>query len=277
MNLRQLLRETTAAFRAVGIPDPEVDSAALLSFITGRAPLSLRLDIDTVLSEDVLSAYQELCDKRMHRHPLQYLTHEQSFLGRSFYVDERVLIPRPETELLAERVVEALHPLSCPTVLDLCCGSGCIGISVALEAPHAAVHVADLSEGALSVTQRNADALGAAITLHQGDLFSAVEGMTFDLIVSNPPYIPAAECLTLQEEVLYEPNMALDGGKDGYDFYRRIAWQAPAYLKADGMVFLEVGWDQGESVRQLMMEAGFRHVCIHPDLQGIPRMVEAHL
>lgn len=277
MNSRQLLRETTAAFRAAGIPDPEVDSAALLSFITGKPALSLRLDMDTVLSEDVLSAYQALCNERMHRQPLQYLTHEQSFLGRSFYVDERVLIPRPETELLAERVIDALRPLPRPAVLDLCCGSGCIGISVALEAPHAAVHAADLSEGALSVTRRNANALGAAVTLHQGDLFSAVEGMTFDLIVSNPPYIPAAECLALQEEVLCEPSMALDGGTDGYDFYRRIAQQAPAHLKTGGMVFLEVGWNQGDSVRQLMMEAGFRHACVHPDLQGIPRMVEAHL
>lgn len=277
MNPRQLIRETAARFRDAGIPDPQVDAAALLAFLTYKPPLSLRLDLDTVLNADTLSAYEALCVRRMQRVPLQYLTHEQSFLGRSFYVDERVLIPRPETELLSERVINALTPLPAPTALDLCCGSGCIGISVALSVPHASVHAADLSEGALQVTRRNADALGAAITLHQGDLFGAVAGMTFDLIVSNPPYIPAADCLTLQEEVLREPNMALDGGTDGYDFYRRIAREAPAHLNPGGMVFLEVGWDQGEGVRQLMLEAGFHRVFVHPDLQGIPRMVEAHL
>lgn len=277
MNPRQLIRETAALFRAAGIPDPEVDSAELLASLTGRQPLMLRLDMDTQLSDEVLSAYARLRDQRLQRIPLQYLTHEQSFLGRSFYVDERVLIPRPETELLAERVIEALRSLAAPTALDLCCGSGCIGISAALDVPPAHVHAADLSEDALAVTRRNADALHAGIALHQGDLFAAVKGMKFDLIVSNPPYIPAAECLVLQEEVLREPGMALDGGQDGYDFYRRIALEAPAHLNAGGMVFLETGWDQGENVRRLMENAGFRQTCVHPDLQGIPRMVEAHL
>ena len=277
MNPRQLIRETAARFRAAGIPDPEVDSAELLAFLTGKAPLSLRLDMDTQLSSDVLESYQQLCSQRLQRIPLQYLTHEQSFLGRSFYVDDRVLIPRPETELLAERVIDALRPLPHPVALDLCCGNGCLGISAALGVPRAQVHAADLSEGALAVTQKNAQALGANLTLHQGDLFSAVEGLKFDLIVSNPPYIPAEECLHLQEEVMQEPAMALDGGQDGYDFYRRIAQQAPAFLNEGGMVFLEVGWDQGEGVRQLMAEAGFTKTMVHPDLQGIPRMVEAHL
>ena len=277
MNPRQLIRETAALFRAAGIPDPEVDSAELLAFLTGKQPLMLRLDMDTQLTDEVLSAYAHLRDQRLQRVPLQYLTPEQSFLGRSFYVDERVLIPRPETELLAEMVIEALRPLPHPAALDLCCGSGCIGISAALDAPHADVHAADLSPDALAVTRRNADALGARLTLHQGDLFAAVGDRKFDLIVSNPPYIPAQECLQLQEEVMQEPAMALDGGADGYDFYRRIASEAPAHLNAGGMVFLEVGWDQGENVRQLMENAGFRHTKVHPDLQGIPRMVEAHL
>lgn len=277
MNPRQLIRQTAARFREADIPDPEVDSAALLSHLTGQPALSLRLDMDTELSPDVLARYDALCQQRIQRIPLQYLTHEQPFCGRSFYVDERVLIPRPETELLAERVISALNSKTCPTVLDLCCGSGCIGISVALACPQAEVHAADLSSGALAVTRRNADALGAPITLHQGDLFSAVPGMTFDLIVSNPPYIPAADCKTLQAEVLREPGMALNGGADGLDFYRRIAQEAPRQLTPDGMLFLEVGWDQGEAVRRMMLQAGFTQAFLHADLQGIPRMVEAHL
>ena len=277
MNPRQLIRETAAQFRQAGIPDPEVDSAALLSHVTGRAPLMLRLDTDTALTEAQLSAYDGLRQRRLQRVPLQYLTHEQPFLGHSFYVDERVLIPRPETELLAERVIEALRRMDAPAALDLCCGSGCIGISAALAAPGAQVHAADLSPDALAVTRRNAEALGAHVTLHQGDLFGAVAGLQFDLIVSNPPYIPAGECPALQPEVLREPVLALDGGADGLDFYRRIAREAPLHLTAGGMVFLEVGWDQAEAVCALMRETGFREARAHVDLQGILRMVEARL
>ena len=277
MNPRQLIRETAAQFRQAGIPDPEVDSAALLSHVTGRAPLLLRLDTDTALTEAELSAFDGLRQRRLQRIPLQYLTREQPFLGHSFYVDERVLIPRPETELLAERVIEALRRMDAPVALDLCCGSGCIGISAALAVPAAQVHMADLSPDALAVTRRNAEALGAHVTLHQGDLFAAVAGLKFDLIVSNPPYIPAGECPELQPEVLREPVMALDGGADGLDFYRRIAREAPLHLTAGGMVFLEVGWDQAEAVCALMRETGFREARAHVDLQGILRMVEARL
>ena len=277
MNPRQLIRDTTAQFRDAGIPDPEVDSAALLSHVTGRAPLLLRLDTDTALTEAQLSAYDGLRQRRLQRVPLQYLTHEQPFLGHSFYVDERVLIPRSETELLAERVIEALRRMDAPAALDLCCGSGCISISAALAAPGAQMHAADLSPDALAVTRRNAEALGAHVTLHQGDLFGAVAGLQFDLIVSNPPYIPAGECPALQPEVLREPVLALDGGADGLDFYRRIAREAPLHLTAGGMVFLEVGWDQAEAVCALMRETGFREARAHVDLQGILRMVEARL
>ena len=274
MNPRQLIRDTTAQFRDAGIPDPEVDSAALLSHVTGRAPLMLRLDTDTALTEAQLSAYDGLRQRRLQRVPLQYLTHEQPFLGHSFYVDERVLIPRSETELLAERVIEALRRMDAPAALDLCCGSGCIGISAALAAPGAQVHAADLSPDALAVTRRNAEALGAHVTLHQGDLFGAVAGLQFDLIVSNPPYIPSAACATLQQEVLREPAMALDGGCDGLDFYRRIAEGAPRHLRPGGTLLLEVGHDQAGPVSDLLQSAGLTEVCAHPDLCGIRRMVE---
>ena len=273
----ELIRQTAALFHSAGIPDPAWDSALLLAHLTGQPPLNLRLDTDTQLREDTLRAFAQLRDRRLDRTPLQYLTHEQSFMGHTFYVDERVLIPRPETELLAERVIDALRPIEAPTALDLCCGSGCIGISAALAAPGAQMHAADLSPDALAVTRRNAEALGAHVTLHQGDLFGAVAGLQFDLIVSNPPYIPAGECPALQPEVLREPFLALDGGADGLDFYRRIVREAPLHLTAGGMVFLEVGWDQAEAVCALMREAGFREARAHADLQGILRMVEARL
>lgn len=276
MTPQALIRETTALFQQAGIPDPAWDSALLLAHLTGRPPLNLRLDMDTCLDEATLTRYMELRQMRLQRRPLQYLTGVQSFLGRDFHVDERVLIPRPETELLAERAITWLRQRQHPTALDLCCGSGCIGISMALDAPGAQVHAADLSADALAVTRSNSENLGARLTLHQGNLFAAVEGLQFDLVISNPPYIPTAECQALQPEVMLEPGMALDGGADGYDFYRRIAQEASAHLLPGGVVLLEAGWNQALAVAALMEAQGFR-VDVHKDLQGIDRMVEARL
>lgn len=276
MTPQALIRETTARFRQAGIPDPAWDSALLLAHLTGRPALNLRLDTDTCLDEATLTRYMDLRQMRLQRQPLQYLTGVQSFLGRDFRVDERVLIPRPETELLAERAITWLRQRQHPTALDLCCGSGCIGISMALDVPGAQVHAADLSADALAVARSNAEKLGAKLTLHQGNLFAAVEGLRFDLIISNPPYIPTAECQVLQPEVMLEPGMALDGGTDGYDFYRRIAQEAPEHLLPGGVVLLEVGWNQASVVAALMEAQGF-HVDVHKDLQGIDRMVEARL
>lgn len=279
MTPQELLRQTAAMFRKADLPDPEVDGALLLSHLTGRPMLMLRLDSDTQLPEDVLCAFLTLREKRLKRIPLQYLTHEQCFLGRDFYVDERVLIPRPETELLVERAISALNACGAaqPAVLDLCCGSGCIAVSLALAAPHATVEATDLSDGALAVTRRNAENLGAAVTMHQGDLFGGVGERRYHVIVSNPPYIPTEDCKALQPEVMLEPGMALDGGADGLNFYRRIAREAPAHLYPGGAVLLEVGYDQGEAIAALMREAGFRAAEAYPDFQGILRMVEAHL
>ena len=278
MTPRQLLKETAAAFRAVGIPDPEVDASLLLSHLTGKAPLSLRLDGETALAEDLLARFSALVQRRMERIPLQYLLGTQDFMGHTFHVDERVLIPRPETELLCERAIDAMRKAGSehPSALDLCCGSGCIGISMVLAVPEAEVHQADLSEDALAVTRMNADNLHAAVTLHHGDLFHAVGDAKFNVIVSNPPYIPTEECRVLQEEVLREPLMALDGGMTGLDFYERIAQEAPAHLLPGGVLLMEVGWDQGERVRQLLDDAGFTHTAVHNDYNDIGRMVEGH-
>lgn len=273
MNPRALLKATASAFRDAGIPDPEVDAALLLSHVTGQPPLSLRLDMTTALPDDVLTRFDALVSRRLTRQPLQYLLHTQPFLGRDFYVDERVLIPRPETELLAERAIAALREHPHPVALDLCCGSGALAVSMALEVPGAQVHAADLSPDALAVTAKNAELLGASVTLHQGDLFSAVPETAFDVIVSNPPYIPSADCLTLQEEVRREPMMALDGGADGLNFYCRIASDAPKFLRPGGVLLLEVGFDQAEAVMALL--ADFADVQAHEDYQHIPRMIEA--
>ena len=278
MTPRELLRQMAAELAASGVPDSEVDASLLLSHVTGKNPMNLRLDSWSQVSSADAETFRALCEQRKTRTPLQYLTGVQSFLGRDFYVDERVLIPRPETELLAERAIEALKGKPSPAALDMCCGSGCLAVSLALGVPTADVHAADLSEGALAVTKLNAERLHARVTLHQGDLFGSIPaGITFDVIVSNPPYIPAADCMELQEEVRREPLMALDGGEDGYDFYRRIAAASPRFLKEGGALLLEVGFDQAQNVMSLCREAGFRVVISHEDYQHIERMVEARL
>ena len=296
MTPRELIRLMAADMERAGVPDAQVDASLLLSHLTGQNSMNLRLDSWSQVSLQDEEALRALCEKRKARIPLQYLTGVQSFLGRDFHVDERVLIPRPETELLAERAIALLQELQDekfpptrtiaplrkekfpPTVLDLCCGSGCLAVSLALGAPKADVHAADLSEGALAVTRMNAERLGAKVTLHQGDLFDALTvPPLFNVIVSNPPYIPAADCLELQEEVRREPMMALDGGADGYDFYRRIAQDAPWFLEPGGTLLMEVGMGQAETVMALCKEAGLTPVAIHEDYQHIPRIVEARL
>ncbi len=275
MTPRELLRRATAELRSADVPDPEVDSALLLSFVTGQPPMNLRLDSWTQLSPADEAAFLALCDQRKTRVPLQYLTHRQSFLGRDFYVDDRVLIPRPETELLAEQAIAVMRETGAETALDLCCGSGCLGVSLSLACPLAQVHAADLSPDALAVTRRNAESLCAALTLHQGDLFAALPAdFRFGVIVSNPPYIPTAECRVLQAEVMQEPAMALDGGADGLDLYRRIAAEAPARLTKGGTLLMEVGAGQARDVMALCVSAGMTAVAIHEDYQHIERFVE---
>ncbi len=276
MTPRMLLLDAAKRLQAAEIPDPQVDGSLLLAHLTGRHPLELRLDGDTQLEEETVAAFETLLAKRMQRYPLQYLTGEASFFGRDFYVDDRVLIPRPETELLAEKAVQALKAFSMPAhALDLCCGSGCIGITMALEVPEAVVTLTDLSPDALAVAHRNAQTLGAKVAFCQGDLFAAVAGQQFQVIVSNPPYIPDEECHALQQEVQCEPMAALAGGEDGLDFYRRIAMKAPEHLVTGGMLLLEVGWNQAQQVGELLQQAGLEVLSIDQDWRGIPRMVTA--
>lgn len=274
MTPRSLLLETTRRFRAAGIPDPETDSALLLSFLTGNAALSLRLDTDTELSPSVLNAFDALASRRITREPLQYIIGEAPFRGNSFSVDPRVLIPRPETEELCAWALEVI-PSSGADVLDLCCGSGCIGLSLAFSRPDLRVTLSDCSADALEVAGINARRLGVQVLFHCGDLLEGFPSASFDCIVSNPPYIPSGECSRLQPEVLSEPVLALDGGPDGLGFYRRIASDAIRVLRPAGLLLLELGYGEAEAVSGLMNTAGFTDITVRRDLSGFPRMMLA--
>ena len=275
MTPRELIHRTAEQFRSCGIPDPENDAALLLSYLTGRSALELRLDTDTLVDPPVLSAYRQLAEKRLARIPLQYLLEEAPFCSRIFKVDSRVLIPRPETELLCEWALDTLEGTASPHVLDLCCGSGCIGLTIKAERPDALVTLSDLSEDALNVSAVNAVRFALDVSFRQSDLFDRLSGSSFDLIVTNPPYIPSAECEHLQPEVLFEPRLALDGGPDGYDLYRRIVRNAGSFLVPCGKLMMEIGIDESDYLLSLLSDHGFRDMEVRMDYAGTERMILA--
>lgn len=275
MTPRDLIRNTANRFLSVGIPDPENDAALLLSYLTGRPALELRLDTDTETEPALITAYQVLAEKRVNRIPLQYLIGETSFYRRLYKVDPRVLIPRPETELLCEWALDILKDVPSPRVLDLCCGSGCIGLTIKAERPDAVVTLSDISSDALNVSAVNAVRLSLDVSICQSDLLSAFSGSCFDLVISNPPYIPSEDCSQLQPEVLNEPRLALDGGSDGCDLYRRIISSAGSVLSSGGKLLMELGINESVQLSLLLSGNGFTGIEIRKDYAGINRMILA--
>lgn len=277
MTPRELIRTTAERFHNCGIPDPENDAALLLSHLIARPVLELRLDTESLLDPSVVSSYLNLADKRLSRIPLQYLMQEAPFCGRLFKVDSRVLIPRPETELLCEWALEIVKDITSPRVLDLCCGSGCIGLTVSAERPDAFVTLSDLSEDALNVSAVNAVRISPSVTIRQSDLLENLSDLFFDMIVSNPPYIPTGDCRQLQPEVLKEPRIALDGGPDGCDLYRRIIRSAGSVLVPGGKLLMEMGINESDYLVSLLCDQGYRNIEVRTDYAGIDRMILAVL
>lgn len=228
-----------------------------------------------------LHSFYENVEKRRRRIPLAQILGRQSFYGLDFFVNEDVLIPRADTECLVDLVLEDYADLakqagsSSLNILDLCTGSGCIGISVAKHLPYQELLLVDLSEKALAVAKKNAEKhLGENVTLLQSDLLTGVQGKKFSLLLSNPPYIVSRVIPGLDREVSeYEPKMALDGGEDGLVFYRRIAKEAKAVLLPGARLYLEIGYDQGESVKDIFQKEGYEAVEVFPDLAGNPRVL----
>ena len=246
-------------------PDAKVDVRILLEEILGLK--SLNLSANRAVSETELSRLEAALSRRIAGEPLQYILGKAWWMGLCLRVDERVLIPRQDTETLAELALQFLRPIPSPRVLDLCTGSGAIGLCIAHDRSDARVTLADISSEALEVARENARLLGTQVETMQGDLFAPLAGREFDLIACNPPYIPTGEIGGLQAEVQKEPRLALDGGADGLDFYRRIAEEAPRYLAGGGYLLLEVGIGQAEAVVALVGGEAVR------DLNGVERVV----
>lgn len=256
------------------VPDARLDAEYLLAGVLNTPRLSLLLDKQRPLSTAEFEAYEAFLVRREQREPLQYILEEQSFMGFSFRTDKRALIPRNDTEAVCEEVLR--HIRGKMQVLDVCTGTGALGIAIKKLRPGCSVTLSDLSEDALSLAKENALRLQADVRILQGDLFVPVSGERFHVIVSNPPYIPEGLQGTLQKEVEKEPAMALFAGADGLSFYRRIAREAPLHLHEKGVLVLECGDDQAAAVAALLEEK-FEDIHIFRDMDGHERGVSARL
>lgn len=335
MTIREVLTKIRERLQNAGIEDFEYESWVFLDWKLHIDRAEFYMNPNGEVKEELLEELESVLKQREQRVPLQYLMGECEFMGFDFSVDERVLIPRQDTECLVELAVESIRkkeielgqehsqlnysqnvgkqdikydenhnvrqsekcsadnerseqnlrkydvgnnrkPEQKSTkvkVLDLCTGSGCIGVSVAKLCPGTEVTLADISDGALSVAKKNAQNLDVNVTLVKGNLFENIESR-FDYILSNPPYIPSEVIEGLMPEVKeHEPRLALDGEADGLSFYRKIINEAPDYLNPDGRIYFEIGAEQGADLTRLMNERGFSEVKVHKDLAGLDRIV----
>lgn len=272
MTARECLRRARLRLEEANVPDADIDAAWLLGSVLGTGRLETLALGGRALSAREEAAFETLLSRRLAREPLQYILGETDFMGRRFLARPGVLIPRNDTELLAQLALSRLFPGE--RALDLCTGSGILAVTLSLSVPEVQVDAADLSSKALALARDNAALHRANVNFLEGDLFSPCAGKCYDMICCNPPYIKSGDLPLLQEEVRFEPDMALDGGADGLDFYRRLAEHAPVYLVSGGRLVLETGDGQAEAVAALLLD-DFDDIRIYDDMAGLPRAVAA--
>lgn len=281
---KELLKEGTQILINGGIEEARLDAWLLLGYTAGITRAWYYAHDDQKPGQEIADRYRELCTRRAERIPLQHLTGKAYFMGYEFDVDERVLIPRQDTEILAEEALRLLADKRSPEILDMCTGSGCLLLSILMEKEDAHGTGVDISEGALAVAEKNRKnlhleerALLVKSDTFSGEYFqknSSEHPMEYDMLISNPPYIPTADIQQLMDEVrLHDPVLALDGKEDGLYFYRRITEEARRYLKPGGWLLYEIGCDQGEAVSRIMRTNDFSHIAVKKDLAGLDRVV----
>jgi release factor glutamine methyltransferase len=262
-------------------PHPEraqLDAEALLLHVLGRNKAWLMAHLDEQISGDQADRFDELLERRQHGEPIQYITGEAEFYGLPFRVTPDVLIPRPETEHLIEKVLELAANFTQPRIVDVGTGSGIIAVALAHKLPAATITATDLSQSALAIAQENAERNGVAsrIRFLEGDLLAPIREERFEIVVSNPPYVPEADRAALSVEVRdYEPALALYAGEDGLGIYRRLIPAASATLAPGGFLALEIGYGQQAAIRNLLASSGFAQIEFLPDLNKIPRVAFA--
>ena len=265
-----MLQQAQSKLEKAGVEEAKLDAWYLAMECFGINRTDYYMNPNREIDEEQYRRYQEMIEARAKRIPYQYLTNCQEFMGLQFYVDENVLIPRQDTEVLVELAMKVAKHAD---ILDMCTGSGCIILSLGKLCETKSLTAVDISTAALDVARRNAKNLEVPVTFIESNVFENVEG-TYDVIVSNPPYIPTKVIEELMPEVrAHEPMLALDGLEDGLYFYRIIASEASNYLNEKGYIFLEIGHNQGDDVKNLLLDAGFEDVTVVKDLAGLDRVV----
>ncbi len=272
----QLLSKSIQYLKKYHVENARLDAEYIFAYVLGVKRVSLMLNFDVEITEEQKDLIRKYIVRRgKHREPLQYIVKEWEFYGYPFKVDERVLIPRQDTEILVEQCIILMKELENPKILDIGTGSGAISITLAKELPNSEVLGLDVSDDALKMAVENRE-LNNAVNLKflKSNVFQHVKDRNYDLIVSNPPYIPVEEYNELMPEVKrYEPKMALTDGGDGYYFYKKISEESMQYLKNGGYLAFEVGYNQGETVSQFMEKSGFHIVGRIADYGGIERVI----
>ena len=284
MNIKEAIRYGIEKLNKNNIDEANLKIKMLLSYILGKTKEYFVIHGDESLSLDDELKFKEGINKLNNNIPIQYVIHKQEFMGYEFYVDENVLIPQPDTEILVEEVVKIAKEFIKKhkkgeeiKILDLCTGSGAIGISLSkILGDNAFVTVSDISEDIIDIVEINSRKNLANLGMVSSDLFDNIYGK-YDIIVSNPPYIETDVIKTLSKEVQNEPIIALDGGQDGLDFYRRIVKDAKKFLNENGFLALEIGYNQRESVEKLLKENNYKSIYSQKDLGGNDRIVVANI
>ncbi len=271
MTYQEAVKNGEKVLNLANVSDAKVDAWMLFEMACKVDRNFYYLHMDEDITAEQQKEYEIALKKRAEHIPLQYITGEQEFMGLKFKVNSNVLIPRQDTEVLVEEALKRIQ--SGMRVLDMCTGSGCIAVSIAKNVPHIEMHAVDISKQALNVAKDNAKLNEVSVEFERSDLFDHVTGK-YDVIVSNPPYIPTSEIPKLMPEVgSFEPVEALDGKEDGLYFYRKIIAECKDYLNPDGMIFFEIGYEQGADVSALLQEAGFSQVAVVKDLAHLDRVV----
>lgn len=281
MTVREILQYGKHALEDSRNEYAKYESRVLLEEVLGIKYMQMLVNPDASVSSEAENRYKEMLEKRRQHYPLQYILGYAHFMDYTFIVNEHVLIPRNDTEVLVEAVDQLLNSKAFESrsvsLLDLCCGSGCIGISLKLYHDNVNLALCDISKDALEVASRNLKKYQLDAALLESDLFTNVKEQ-YSIIVCNPPYIERDVIPTLMPEVKdYEPMQALDGGVSGLDFYQAILADVHQYLNRDGYLFFEIGYNQGQAVSGLMKNAGFCDVCVKKDYAGMDRIVYGHL
>lgn len=256
MKIEELLRYGKGKLEKQKVEDASIISRILIQYVLKIDRNKLIINKNDNVDINKENEYKEYIEEIIKGKPVQYITNNQEFMRLNFYVDENVLIPQPDTEILVEEVIKSIDIKENIEILDMCTGSGCIGISLAKNIENTKVTLVDISKEAIEIAKKNAIQNGVEnkVTFIQSDMFENVKGK-FDIIVSNPPYIKTDIIQTLDKQVQNEPHIALDGGEDGLDFYKILINEAHKYLKKDGKIFLEIGYDQKQEIESLAKQS----------------------